>query len=96
MGQFSFTPADAEAEQFCWKIVRFLMSYGISKSEALHRLNEHWKGQTIGGKENCNWIVYHLDADEWAYRIFYGIQKINEARWAAQGLSPIQPRSNET
>jgi hypothetical protein len=41
-------------------------------------------------------MCYDLDADDWAYRIFYGTQNIHEARWAAQGLPSIQPWPNET
>jgi hypothetical protein len=91
MSQFSFT-TDAQFEQFCWKIIHHMTRYGISESEALQRLNEQWKGLTFGGK--YDYVAYHLDADDWAHRIFYGTQKIHEARWAAQGRPPIQPRSN--
>ena len=66
MGRFAFTPVDAEAEQFCWEIVRALMDYGLSEGEALYQLNVFWKGQTIGGKDE---VVYHLGVDEWTVLI---------------------------
>jgi hypothetical protein len=95
MSQFSFSLADAKAEQFCWRIVRAMMRFGISKSEALRRLNQAWKGQSVGGKDDGSWIVYHLDADEWAERIFYGTKQVHEARWAGRSLPRMQPRSDK-
>lgn len=69
MSRFAFTLVDSEAEQFCWKIVQDMTGYGISESEALRRINEYWKGQTIGGKDE---IAYHEDTSDWASVIFNG------------------------
>jgi hypothetical protein len=76
MSRFTFPLADAKAEQFCWEIVLIMTGYGISKSEALRRINEHWKGQTIGGKigdkDDYGWLVYHEDPGYWATVILGG------------------------
>ena len=72
MSRFTFPLADAKAEQFCWEIVRDLMGSGISESEALRRINEFWKGLTIGGEDNGGYVLYHEDAGYWAWVILGG------------------------
>ncbi len=82
MSQFSFT-TDPQSEQFCRDIIQGMMHYGISESEALHRLNEFWKGQTFVGKHD---LRYHRDVEEWVQRIFSGPEKYLASYWAAQGF----------
>jgi hypothetical protein len=67
--EFEFA-TDARSFAFCGAIVdRMVALFGITRDEAVGRLNRDWKGQGITGPSD---IVYHEDEDYWARTIYYG------------------------
>jgi hypothetical protein len=67
MSKFTFI-IDEEAQAFCYKIAENMTSFfHISMDDAITRINQHWKGQTIVGND----IVYHEDPEFWAKAIYW-------------------------
>jgi uncharacterized protein (TIGR02452 family) len=58
--------------------------FGISRDEAIGRINNHWRGIEIRGSKD---LVYHQGADWWAKTIYYG----KESQWWKEplGLNPL-------
>jgi hypothetical protein len=68
MTEFDFQ-TDDEGREFCELIIQEMISrFNISKEEAVGRLNDTWKGLTIGKDD----IVFHEDEEFWANSIYYG------------------------
>ncbi|GFJ95636.1 hypothetical protein [Phytohabitans rumicis] len=69
---------DNEALAFCEQIVDTMVrGYGISRSEAVARVNRQWSQAAPPGRVPRIWIVgldiaYHEAADYWAGAIYYG------------------------
>ena len=73
MSRYNFT-TDALAEEFMDEIaVRMVELFGITEDEAIERINEHWRGQSIAGEDD---MIYHEDEDFWAKTIYYGPNKM--------------------
>ena len=47
---------------------RMVRIFGISRSEAVARINCHWRGQTF---DERNDLVLHASKEHWALRIYY-------------------------
>lgn len=91
MTKYSFE-TDDEAEIFCEEIYMEMMAqFGISKEEAIARINQQWKNQSLVGDD----IVYHETAEVWAKDMYWG----HEAYWWITGekreelkLPPLTPK----
>lgn len=60
---------DSDGGRFCEEIVEVMVNhFGITRDEAVERINRHWRGQKILGED----VIYHEDAEYWAKTIFYG------------------------
>jgi hypothetical protein len=69
MEEFKF-PLDKESYRYCLEIVdEMIRQFGISKEEAIGRINHEWSGAEFIGDDH---VYYHEDPDEWAKDIFYG------------------------
>ncbi|WP_410812224.1 hypothetical protein [Micromonospora sp. 067-2] len=74
---------DTEALAFCENIINAMTTgYGISRNEAVARLNKHWSHADPPGRVPRVWIVgldivYHEEAESWAALIYYG----PDSRW---------------
>jgi len=67
MSKFQFT-TNEEVEEYCDEIVEIMVhNFDISAREAINRINENWKGQTIedAGSIGYEWPMY------WAFHIYY-------------------------
>jgi hypothetical protein len=93
-GQFPCA-GDNEALAFCEEIADVMArGYGISRSEAVARVNRQWSHAGPSGRVPRVWIVgldiaYHEDASHWAGSIYYG----PGSRWwiPDAGLQPLPP-----
>ncbi|MEU4250718.1 hypothetical protein AB0F15_25255 [Amycolatopsis sp. NPDC026612] len=69
---------DAEALEFCRGIVEEMVAgLGVTRVEAVARVNRQWSAPHPGGRTPRIWIVglamvYHEDAEFWARVIYYG------------------------
>ncbi len=82
MSLFLFV-TDKNSEEFCLLIAHKMVElFGISKEEAIGRINRDWKGQEIVGMD----VIYHEDEEYWAKEIYYG----HDSRWwkGETGLKP--------
>jgi hypothetical protein len=72
---------DGRSRIFCETIAREMcVRFGVSKEEALGRINRAWAGQSIVGDD----IVYHEDEVFWACDIYYG----HDSLWWKPGEKP--------
>ncbi len=79
--------------QFCGEIAAHMMRrFGISRHEAVGRVNRLWSQPDTRGVVPRVWIVgldiaYHDTEAQWASRIYFG----NQPRWwdPEAGLQPI-------
>lgn len=68
MSHFSFT-TDQGGEAYCALIAGEMERlFGISRQEAIGRINRHWAGQTNVGPDA---MVYREDEEFWANTIYY-------------------------
>jgi hypothetical protein len=86
-------PTDAEPTAFCHKIAAELVArFGISKAEALGRINRDWRLRYCLGPHV--YLAYHETPEYWAEEIYYGK---DSCWWVAPedrerlGLGPVQP-----
>jgi hypothetical protein len=69
---------DDEALAFCREIVdEMVRAYGLSRAEAVERINQHWSEPGPSGRVPRIWIVgldlaYHQLAADWAGDMYYG------------------------
>ena len=67
MNEFTFQ-TDERAMAFCLEIAAQMVSiFGISKSEAIGRIDKHWEGQRFEGPD----LIYQRDVSWWAQTIYY-------------------------
>ena len=91
MGKYKFT-TDDEGERFCYQIYMAMMSqFGISKEEAIARINQEWEKRSLVGQS----IAYHKVPEEWAKEIYWG----HDSYWWIEGekreelkLPPLTPQ----
>ena len=59
---------DERAKIFCLEIMdKMVELFGIPPTEAIGRINRHWKGQKLYGPQ----MIYQRDAQFWANTIYY-------------------------
>ena len=64
--------------RFCYQIYIEMMSqFGISKEEAIDRINQKWKNNSLVGIS----LVYHVMPEEWAKEIYWG----HDSFWWIEG-----------
>ncbi len=83
MTKFDFQ-TDSEGKAFCESIVQeMLRKFGISKDEAVGRMNAAWRGLTIDKDD----ITFHEDEEYWANTLYYG----KDSQWWTNppGLKPL-------
>ena len=86
---------DLEAMRFCRAVAAHMVHrYGISRREAVDRVNRQWSEPDARGVVPRVWIVgldiaYHDTASQWASNIYFG----GQSRWwdPAAGLEPLPP-----
>ncbi len=91
MSKYKFE-IDDEGESFCYQITTHMMAlFGISKEEAIARINQAWEKQSLVGVS----IVYHVLPEEWAQEIYWG----HDSYWWIEGekreklkLPPLTPQ----
>jgi hypothetical protein len=91
MSKYRFK-TDDQGQRFCDEIVNNMMSlFGISKEEAMARINQQWKNEILVGIN----ILYHVIPEEWAKDIYWG----HDSYWWVQGearerlkLPPVTPQ----
>jgi hypothetical protein len=91
MSKFRFR-TDDRGEKFCTEIVDYMVSlFGISKEEAIIRINQEWKNQVLIGID----LTYHVVPEEWAKEIYWG----HDSYWWIEGekreklkLPPLTPQ----
>jgi hypothetical protein len=91
MGKYKF-PTDDEGDRFCYQVYMEMMSqFGISKDEAIARINQQWEKRSLVGMN----IVYHVVPEEWAKTIYWG----HDSYWWIKGgvreelkLPPLTPQ----
>ena len=89
--KYSFT-SDTEADEFVTEIIaEMVTSFGISREEALGRIQRHWLGQIIGGS---NEIVYHEKPDFWANEIYWDVDRwwLDTNDRVILELPPLKPK----
>ena len=65
---FEFEVLTEEARAFCEEVLEELTrTYGLSRTEALQRMNKLWRGQRVGGPDE---LVYHELPEYWAQTIY--------------------------
>lgn len=65
--EFDFT-TDSESRDFCVAIAEAMVAkYGISRVEAVRRINRLWVGTTFVGEED---IIYHRPESYWVEHIY--------------------------
>jgi len=88
---WTFT-TDAESSAACWEIVDELQRlFGVSREEAIGRINRQWNGQEIVGQD----IVYHGTLDYWVHVMYYGADSfwwITGEKREKLKLGPILPK----
>ena len=52
-------------------VVEMIKLFGISRDEALGRINRHWKGVSFEDQQDIDGLTNELP-DYWARRIYYG------------------------
>lgn len=58
-----------EPQRFCASIARKMAAlFHIPLTEALGRINAHWRGMAFLGEED---MLYHRDEDLWAREIYF-------------------------
>jgi hypothetical protein len=78
---------DVEAARFCQEIADHMIEkFGISRDEAVARINQHWPGNR---RVPVVWIVgldiaYHKEPASWAADMYYG----PDSRWWDPGANP--------
>jgi hypothetical protein len=88
-------PTDARLDALCCEVASELVAqFGISKAEAIGRINREWKDRNWLASE---WgvLVYHETADEWTRHIYYGKETawwVEEEHRAGLGLGPVVPK----
>jgi hypothetical protein len=81
---------DAEALAFCRRVAAEMAAlFGISRREAVARVNRHWSQAGPDGRAPRVWIVgldlvYHEEPRKWARRIYYR----PDYQWRAPGQEP--------
>jgi hypothetical protein len=81
---YEFT-TDSRSEAYMDKIAADMVRlFGISRAEAVGRINRRWRGRTFTGERD---LIYHELPDNWANDIYYG----GDSRWWAKppGLAPL-------
>ncbi len=69
MSRFTFQ-TDEESEAYCEEIfLEMARLFGISKSEAIGRINRDWDSLVLVGQDD---VIYHEDPEYWAKTIYYG------------------------
>ena len=83
--------ADTDALEFCREIASLMQKqFGISKEEAVARINRQWSEPLHdGGVNPRTWIigldvVYHEEAEHWASDIYFG----HDSCWWLPGAQP--------
>ncbi|GAA2741318.1 hypothetical protein [Kitasatospora cinereorecta] len=61
--------ADEEMQDFFSAIADELQKFGISRAEAVARVNDAWAGQTFSPYPD---IACHESPEHWAYDFYYG------------------------
>jgi hypothetical protein len=83
---------DEKAERFCVAIAKEMSArFGISKEDAVKRINQRWSGLKIGGHEE---VVYHEDEEYWAQNIYWGSDSywwITGEKRKQMNLPPLKP-----
>lgn len=65
---------DSEAEDFCEQIVAGMVrKYGLSRDEAIARVNRHWAGLDLRGEEHD---IYHWSVSNWVDKIYEGYEEL--------------------
>lgn len=60
---------DADTQIFCEEIAREMVRrFNISAIEAVGRINKHWTGQALLGKND---VVFHETEEYWAQQIYF-------------------------
>lgn len=76
---------DAKSKAFCDEIVEDMARrFGISRAEAIGRVNREWKGRSLIGNVL---IMYHEPEEYWAQRIYYA----ESVRWWIDPNPAIKP-----
>lgn len=84
MNKFEFI-TDDQSEEFCNEIAEKMIElFGISKDEAIGRINSLWRGLEIVGLD----LIYHEDEEYWAKTIYYGH---NSCWWLKEGKEELKP-----
>jgi hypothetical protein len=86
---------DVEAMRFCREVTaNMVRRFGISRREAVGRVNRQWSEPNAGGVAPRVWIVgldlaYHDTAEQWASKIYFG----DQPRWwdPDADLEPVPP-----
>ena len=66
--KFEF-PTDEEGQLFCEEIVgKMCENYGIDEIEAVTRVSDFWRGQTLFEDD----IAFHNFPEQWAGHIYFG------------------------
>lgn len=76
---------DKESYEYCVSIIdKMVELFGITKEEALGRMNKTWGNLELVGDDD---LIYHEDEDYWANNIYYG----KNSRWWTNpdGLKPL-------
>jgi hypothetical protein len=91
MGKYKFE-TDDEGERLCYQIYMAMMSlFGISKEEAIARINQEWESKSLTKTS----AIYHIVPEEWAKNIYWG----HDSYWWIEGekrenlkLPPLTPQ----
>ncbi|MCQ4087346.1 hypothetical protein [Saccharibacillus sp. JS10] len=81
-------PANEKAKDYCLWIAEVMQSeFGISKKEAVDRINSFWRRNDLTDDDN---IMYHEGPDFWAYQIY-----CKDTFWWNMKKEELTPRKYE-
>lgn len=69
MSEFLMVTAESTASLLADIVAELVAQFGISRAEAVARVNQQWKGQDLSAEDD---IILHEDAAHWATFIYFG------------------------